>query len=259
MKHILILSVYFLSIASKSVAEPLFYSSVNSNYIDYIREEDPSTFLCIKNAGVQPREMIGKPYFSASLNAHVFDMHFSDGTKIPIWVHPDVGDAQKVADEVAYFSGPLGKLPTTMRRNLDHVVLNAGDETPFSEDAGRFIILATETMRKRRAENDMEETIFHETVHATLDIPFSKSAAWKAAQKADDDFITGYAAEYPNREDFAETALMAYTYYHHPERLGWVKEKMEALIPNRLNYLISTFYPNDDPNFYKVAEAESCE
>ncbi len=249
-----------LALATGAEAAPLFYSSVNSNDIDYITQDDPSVYACTQYLGEHKREMVGKDYFDPELaGVNVFVMQFSDGTNVELWVHPDVGDAEAAAKEVVHFEGPLGKLPTLMREPLQRVVLNAGDDTPFSEAEGGFIILASQTMKARRAAADMEETVFHETAHVALDTSIGRMAEWAVAQRADDDFMTGYGQEFPVREDMAETALMVFTYFAHPERLGGVKAKMEEMIPNRLAFMRKATLPLFEPQFRQLRAAQSCD
>lgn len=55
--------------------------------------------------------------------------------------------------------------------------------------------------------HDLEETIFHEATHATLEKDHAKSEKWLEAQKKDGDFITKYAKRLPLKEDLPESAL----------------------------------------------------
>ena len=55
----------------------------------------------------------------------------------------------------------VGKLPTFMRRTLDHVVIHRGDETAFGESDGHFFVLYSENIKTRIRNHDLEETVFH--------------------------------------------------------------------------------------------------
>ena len=91
------------------------------------------------------------------------------------------------------------------------------DATAFS-DRGLIVVYAANATR-RISTHDLEETIFHESVHATWDAAHADSAGWRAAQEADGGFVTDYARKNPDGEDLAESALFAYTLAHHPERI----------------------------------------
>jgi len=146
-----------------------------------------------------------------------------------------------------------------MRSKLDHVVIHKGDETAFGEADGHFFVLYSDNIRTRIRNHDLEETVFHESVHATLDIPFANSRKWRKAQKADGQFVTEYAKRNPAKEDLAETALFAYTYFQHPARLSpELQSKLEQQIPNRLKVLEGLFGPSQ--NMQRLARnLETCE
>lgn len=114
---------------------------------------------------------------------------------------------------------PLIKLPEVLRKELLNVVIHNGDETAFGESEGHFFVLYFKNMETRKNNNDLEETVFHEAVHTTLDATYKNSKKWLKAQKNDGAFITEYGASKPNLEDLPETALFAYTIIKHSGRL----------------------------------------
>ena len=129
-------------------------------------------------------------------------------------------------------SGPLGNLPSVMRGTLDHVVIHKGDETAFGESDGHFFVLYSENMKKRVSNHDLEETVFHESVHATLESKYSRNREWLSAQETDNCYITEYAADNPTLEDLPESALFAYVMFKHPGRLPsdvekWAQKHMQ--------------------------------
>lgn len=94
----------------------------------------------------------------------------------------------------------------------------------------------------RISNNDLEETIFHESIHAALDSEYLESTEWLNAQQNDDAFITQYAKDNSNKEDMAESALFSYTMIKYPNRLTpeietWVKTN----IPNRYAFFETIF------------------
>ncbi|MFP7671926.1 hypothetical protein ACG74X_01085 [Marivita sp. S0852] len=227
-----------VAMASPALAQPLFPNSVASNDLDFITAADPTAFVCVDYIGTDRREMPDKRTDALFADGvHIFEAAFNDLDVVPLWLHPDIGtaeDARAIAEEVAT---AVGRLPIPMREALNHVVIHSGDETAFAEDAGQFFVLYSDNIATRIANNDLEETVFHESVHATLDIPHASSPDWRAAQEADGTFITDYAAQYPDKEDFAESALFAWALLMHPGRLP---EEIETLVrqvmPNRLAF-----------------------
>ena len=64
------------------------------------------------------------------------------------------------------------------------------------------------------------------------------ASKWKAAQKADNKFISKYAKEFPDGEDVAETILWWVAVKCKPDRISKSNyKKVLKAIPNRLKYL----------------------
>ena len=231
-------AILSISWAANASADPLYPNSVVSNNIDFITADDPSAFESLRFHMRDRREMPDKRKDQLfDEGTFVFEAIFSDGTALEIWAHSEFGTTEDAAHYAQMVTDPLGKLPSAMRRGLSHVVINKGDETAFGEDKGHFFVLYSENMDTRVSNHDLEETVFHESVHATLDLHHADGADWLAAQRADNEFITEYAANNPDGEDLAETALFAVTLLKHPGRLpSDVESWMASNIPNRLNY-----------------------
>ncbi len=253
-------SLTFLAvIPSQAASDPIVQNSMGSHELDFIKSDDPGVFSCINYEGRVRAEM-PDPRRDELFADGVFSYSawYEDGTSVGIWVHPGVGsqeDARKLALQAA---DPVGKLPTIMRSKLDHVVIHKGSLPAFSEDKGRFFVLYSENMATRLRYQYLEETIFHLSVHATLDHPMSDSAAWKKAQLADAGFVTGYARDRPDEEDMAESALFAWALLFHPGRLpGSVEDRVRKIMPNRLAFFRKAFAETRPP-FYRVGPAESC-
>ncbi|TFL16685.1 FG-GAP-like repeat-containing protein [Jannaschia formosa] len=224
---------------------PLFPNSVVSNDIDFIRAGDADAYLWTRFLGRSRQEM-PRPDRDALFQdgVWVFEMSFSDGARVEIFADGDFATLAEAEAEVAHMQGPLGKLPGFMRQELSHVVLNIGDHGAFAEARQNFFVVSTANMRTRRAANDMEETFFHEAVHAALDRDWLGRAAWKDAQAADGVFLTDYAASRPEKEDLAETSLFYYAYRFFPGRLdAGIRDAMAELIPARIAFLDGLFLP----------------
>ena len=227
----------------KSVA-PLFPNSIVSNNIDFIKATDTDGFLSIEYLGQERKEMPGSGNDSLfDENTFVFEANFLNN-KVQIWAHSSFGTVTAAEEYAKKLTGPLGKLPDLMRSTLNHVVLQKGDGTNSSEDAGKFIILFSDKINIRIRNNDLEETVFHETAHVAFDIPYSKnSSAWREVQiKDNNNFITTYAKKNANREDLAESALFAYTMIKYPGRIpSNVEDWIKTNVPNRFDFFKKIF------------------
>ncbi len=221
-------------------AQPLYRSSVVGTEIDFITDQDPSLFSHLEFVGFQEFEMPDKRKTGEPLvqNAYVFNAHFRDGTRIGIALDRDFESREAAERDVLRYASRLGKLPPLYRRNLKHVVVHLGgeDTTAFAEDKGRFFVIYNLNASKRIATRDLEETFFHEATHASIQAQHVESAAWRQAVARDNAHITHYAKS-DEQEDFAESALFAYTLIYHPERIPAAdRAAIEKQIPNRINF-----------------------
>ncbi|MEL7338936.1 MAG: hypothetical protein AAGM67_00515 [Bacteroidota bacterium] len=222
---------------------PLFPNSIVSTEIDFIRSTDPDAFVELVYIGREDKEMPDKRSDDLfDINTFVFEASFTNGKKVEIWAHSDFGSIMAAQEYAEKLCGRLGKLPEFMRDVLKHVVIHKGDEGAFAEKDAQFFVLYSDNMDLRISNNDLEETVFHETVHVALDLPYATSESWLKAQNKDRSFITEYAQDYPMREDLAETAIFVYTLQRYPSRLSVeIEEWMATNIPHRLAFLRTVF------------------
>lgn len=242
-------SIFAACTALAASAEPLFYSSVTSNDIDYIRTSDPDAFACLTVQGRARMEMPDKRGGALFAdNVLVFEARYLDGKRLGLWAHPDLGDAKRSMTIALPVARAVGKLPDFMRNRLSHIVLHRGDETAFGESEGRFFVLYSENVAKRVQSRDLEETVFHESVHATLDSRHLRDGKWRRAQRSDGTFITGYAQDNLGKEDLAETMLLAYTALLYPGRMpAKVELALYEHVPNRMKYFTNLLAKHDKP------------
>lgn len=225
------------ALTSVQKIEPLYTNSIVSTDIDFITSEDLNTFTNIQYLGQETKEMPDQRNDVLIDNAtYTFRAFFNTSDTVDIWVHSSFlsqDEAQKYAQMVV---DPLGKLPQVMRKDLDHVVIHKGDETAFGESEGHFFVLYSENMITRINNHDLEETVFHESVHATLESIYKDDPKWISAQKNDNCYITKYGALKPALEDLPETAIFAYTMIIHAGRLSTDIE--EWITTNNSNKLL---------------------
>jgi hypothetical protein len=217
-----------------------FASSVVGTDFDFVTVEDASAFLGLEFVGRRRAEMPDKSVEDGDLfqEAFVFEARFDDPTKVLIYVDVDFLDSKAAEVEARRYVDPLGRLPAELRRGVSRLVVHRGGaETTAFSDVG-LIVVYSDNATKRIGTHDLEETMFHESVHAAWDAKHARSEGWKRAQMADGRFVTRYARGKPDREDLAETALFAYTLLHHPDRLpAEVRRELRETIPHRIAYI----------------------
>ena len=240
-------------------ANPIFPNSVVSNDLEFIRTSDKSMFSCLAYRGLYDNvEMPDKRKDELFANrVYVFTANYKDGSSVGLWAHPDFGSRSSAEEFVEPVAQAIGKLPTIMRSLLGHVVIHKGDETAFGEHLGHFFVIYSENIRTRIRNHDLEETVFHESVHATLDRWHAQSHAWRKAQRKDRMYVTAYAASRPEKEDLAESALFAWAMLVHPGRLPQgIEKRVRKIMPNRLAFFEDLFL--SQPLFYSVGFEQSC-
>ena len=255
-RHLIFLP--FLLAGFDAASAPLYPNSVVSNDLEFIQTSDQSVFTCLSYEGTRKAEMPDKRSDTLFANGtFIYTARYKDGTSVELWAHPDFGSQSTAMTSVEPVAKAVGKLPTLMRSKLDHVVVHEGDETAFAEDKGHFFVLYSDNILMRIRNHDLEETIFHESVHATLDSKYARSRKWRRAQKADGDHITDYAAREPDKEDMAESALFAWAMLIHPGRLpADVEAQAREIMPNRLAFFEELFLSK--PVFYRTGEERGC-
>ena len=245
-----------LFIAHMAEADPLYGSIVDQTY-DLVRTSDPSVFHCLENTGTGIRQFWDKR-FNNEFNhkAYLFMARFKDGTNIEISVNPEFGSVAAAREEALRYTDPLGRLPTAIRAGWERLGIHKGDET-MSAGVGKAFAYSG-NVSKRLGTRKLEETLFHEGVHVSLGQKHDRSRGWRAAQRADGGFLTGYGQDNPDNEDLADTVPFVYTMIHHPGRIPADDARLiEQAIPNRITY-IQELFPRDRPVFYRVGPTTNC-
>lgn len=250
----LVLVLMSILVCTRALADdPPYRSSVVGTRFDMITEKDPDAFLRLESRGKALEEMPDKSS-QAPLRQPAFRFlaTFKDGTTVAIHVDADVGTAERAKAEALRYTPRLGRLPTSLRRGVQRLVVHHGnpDTTAFS-DAGLIVVYSANATRRIRT-HDLEETIFHESVHAAWDAAHARSTAWRAAQAKDGRFATAYGKRKPTREDLAESALFAFVLLHHPGRIPSADAaRIRARIPARIAF-VATLLPVGRPLHYRL-------
>lgn len=226
-------------------APPLYRSSVVGTDFDFITEGDRSVFDRLRYVGFRSFEMPDKRESGEPLvqDAYLFDAYFTDGTKIAIALDKDFGSSEAAEQDALRYAPRLGKLPALYRRNLRHIVVHKGgeDTTAFAEDKGHFFVIYSGNATRRIGTRDLEETLFHEATHASIQVRHLGGRPWQEAKARDGTYVTNYART-SDQEDFAESALFAYTLIHHPDRFPPAERaRIERQIPNRIAFFRSVY------------------
>lgn len=223
---------------------PIWPNSIASTDWDLIRSDDPDALVGVTFIGIRRREM--PPSLTNSRShyerAFVYRATFTDSKPIDLLMSEDYGSEEAARADVEKYAPRLGKLPAFYRQNFYYLVGHVGDSNLTSEHLGHFFVIFSGRAATRIANNDLEESFFHEATHAALEarngigLDLINSPKWLAAVEADNAFITDYAASSPH-EDFAESALFGFAMFFHPERFTAAERRaIKAQIPNRLAF-----------------------
>lgn len=237
--------------------EPPPYDSTVDTVFDIIHASDPTSFVCMEYAGRGERQIWDKRVDGEPVvEAFLFVARYDDGTSIEIAINPEFETKENARKEALRYAGPLGLLPTLLREGIQRFSVHMG-EKGFHAGTGQIVVYSG-TADKRSDHSHLEESLFHESVHASLDDEHRLSTGWRDAQMRDGRFLTSYAQGSPEREDLAETALFAYAILHHPERFppADTSDTLRA-VPNRIDYIRQLLPPHQTIS-HKVRDAEAC-
>ena len=210
------------------------FGSTADTVFDIIREDDPSSFVCLDYAGREIRQMWDKRQDNEfDLNVFLFRAYFSEGPPVDIILNPEFQTENEARAEALKYTRGLGQLPLILRRGIGQFGIHKGNEG-FHGGPGK-IFMYQDKADLRITQKHLEESIMHESVHASLDAEYSNARDWRNAQANDATFVTRYAAENPDGEDLAESVLFAYGLLYHPGRIPPVDSQViAASIPARI-------------------------
>jgi len=234
MRVLLLLLFYCCSLR----AEPPFWGTIFIDS-DIIKASDPSTFFGLTDAGQGYRTMYDRRENDwVRRNAFLFNATYNDGLKIEVQVNPEFGSTGAAKKEAVKYADVIGQLTTSLRRDVETVWIHKG-VNPFG-GGNNNLLIHTGQAAKYIKDGILEETFVHEATHTSLDSRYANSSKWLAAQKADDEFISNYARDYPNREDLAESYLPYFAIRYRPDRISKsLARKIKEAIPNRIKYFDS--------------------
>ncbi len=253
-----VLAAGIVATSSSAFAQEPPFSNTAGTVFDIIRKGDASTLSCVEDAGrgmrqIWDKRVDGEP----TVEAFLFMARYSDGANIEIAINPEFGSGEAALAEALRYARPLGQLPTVLRAGIKRFSVHGGREG-FHAGTGQIVVYA-ETTDNRLSYDHLEESIFHESVHASWDAQHRLAEEWRAAQNRDGRFLTGYGAKNPEREDLAETALFAYAILHYPDRFPPADTRDTlAAVPARIAY-VKALLPPDEPIHFALRDAVACE
>jgi len=187
--------------------------------LDIITAADPSAFIQIVSIGSGPRVMFDRRADNGNgdwvtINARLFQASYTDGNAIEIQVNPEF-EPSEAAIKARFYGYAIGQLPKLLRLDVETVWIHRGNK-PFG---GRNDNILIHTDALGYHGSALEETLFHEACHTSLDSRLY-GAAWSNAQTLDGEYISTYAKDNPAREDIAESCALYYAVRFKPERLS---------------------------------------
>ncbi len=214
---------------------------------DIITDSDYSTFVSLSNEGQDIRIMFDRRVNNwITTTPFLFNAIYDDSLFIEIQVNPEFQNSITARFEAIKFAKIIGRLPTTLRINVETVWIHKGTEL-FGGGNNNLLI---HTGQAALYENDgiLEETFVHEASHTSLDAEHSSSAGWIKAQESDGNFISTYARDNPIREDIAESFLLYIAIRHRIDRINQsLRDTILKTIPNRIIY-----FDNQNFNMYPM-------
>ncbi|MGE7664807.1 S-layer homology domain-containing protein [Ureibacillus composti] len=202
-----------------------------------ITENDPSSFVNLAYMGKGNRVMYDRRVSNwIEVNAYLFNASYSNGNIIEIQVNPEFQSVENAQFEAIRFAKPIGQLPAFLTERVLTVSIHSGDN-PFG-GGNNNLLIHTDQAEKYISQGILEETIFHEATHTSIDPIYSENNEWIKAQRNDGNFISSYASENPSREDLAESLLLYFALKHRSDRLS---QEMINLINKTMPHRIEFF------------------
>ena len=220
-----------------SFADPPFQGTI---YLDpdILMKSDPTTFQTVNSAGQGQRQMYDRRFGWIQNFAFLFNAVYSDGLVIEVQVNSEFGSTELAEVEAEKYAVVIGRLPKALRRDAETVWIHKGVE-PFGGGNNNLLIHVGQG-EIYDDQGILEETLIHEAVHTSLDAEHAASSGWLSARASDNEFISTYARDYPEREDLAESFLPFVAVTLRPERISnALRNTIEATIPNRIGYFES--------------------
>lgn len=233
----------FLLILCYTAAASAHHSPFNNTvYLepDVITADDPNAFRQIHLVGQATAEEYSHDCDEnyAGDRFYLFNATYTRGQVVEFFIDNRFGHPRRARDIAQIYAPILGQIPYVLRRGVDVVIIRSKHEN-WCATTGQ-IEIEHAGYREELADGALEESMLHETVHASLDDDHAGSAGWLNAQRRDAGFISDYAEDAPDDEDLAESFTAYYGALR--GRLSVTDAlELEEAIPARLAYLQKHF------------------
>ena len=198
---------------------------------------DPTRLRDVEHAGRGERAVFDRRNGAwTTEEVRLFDVRYAGrGTAVEFQVNLEFGP-RAAREHVDFYAAAPGRVPAKLLTRIVDVEIHAGNESFGGNGHTGTVHIHTDDSEARSPY--LEEVLFHEAAHVSLDPEHATAPGWLAAQQADGEFISTYARDHPDREDVAETSLPWWAVRHRPGRLEpSVRNVIERTIPNRMAYL----------------------
>ena len=228
---------------------------------DLITPSDPTSLTDVTYVGRRARDFWDpRAKVWERIDAYLFEARYARQV-VEFQVHPHFRDRMAARSQVDTFAPALGRLPAILLSGAREVeISNVDHPWQAGPHSGSFHIYAGfgGWLRDNRF---LEEVLFHEGGHVSLDLDHANRPDWLAARAADGVFVSDYARDFPRTEDIAESILPYFALRYRPDRLSEADRfAIAAAIPNRLRYFdeqgfdmspytpVESTVPSVDPN-----------
>jgi len=230
----LFVNFLLIMLAINGLAQP--YEGTIFIESDIINESDSSALEKLNYMGLETRTVYDRRVNDwVSNEAYLFEITWNDGLKSDAVINLEFFSSELAQMEAEKYGYHIGKLPTCLRKDVKEIWIHKGVE-PFG-GGNNSILIHTGQSTFYEKDDILEETLVHEASHTSLDATHAQSAGWIEAQNLDEEFISDYAKEYPEREDIAESFLLWMAVRYRQDRISNTNFNIiTETIPNRLKY-----------------------
>ncbi|MEM9819674.1 MAG: RICIN domain-containing protein [Bacteroidota bacterium] len=187
--------------------------------------------------------------------AYIYRLTYDDYITSEIRIRKKDFDRESANRLAQKYGHKMGQLPACLRRGTKYVNILKSDALFGGNNYEKSIeITIGKTSEEYEKVGNMEETILHEAAHAALDDIYQETE-WTKTRDRDKKYISSYAAEYPNREDIAESFLCFVGVNFRRDRVN--REDTQKIKTNNRNRLQFFERFNNDMYPVQVSVAES--
>ena len=203
---------------------------------DIITNTDPSMYSYLTPAGSANRQMYDNRVNAwTEVKAVLFTATYTNGRKIEMQVNPEFGNGAAARSQAEFYAKAIGLLPQPLLKDVLTVAIQKGNQAFGGGNSN--LLIHTDRGAEYISQGILEETLFHEAAHTSLDPYFLGSTDWSNAQSRDGRFISNYARQNPNREDIAESVLLYFGVTYRSQRMDpMMVEAIKVTMPNRIDF-----------------------